>query len=76
MSKSNSGPSFFAILMHTLATIITGGFWLVPLGIYYVSSKVHGKRPSLLSVAANTFMVLITGGFWLIPLGIYYLTRK
>lgn len=76
MSKTKSGPSFFAICMHVVLILLTGGIWLVPLGIFYVSSRVHGRRPSFLSVVMNTFMVLITGGLWLIPLGIYYLTRK
>lgn len=76
MSKTKNSLSLFAICMHIFAVLITGGFWFVVLGFYFVSSRVHGRPASYLSVAANSFMFLITGGFWLIPIGIYYLTRK
>lgn len=76
MSKPNNGPSLFVIVLNVIAVFITGGYWLIPLGLYYISKAVHGRKPSLLTVAANTFMTTITGGLWLIPLGIYYLMKK
>ena len=76
MSKTKSGPGFLVILVHVLLVLMTGGFWLVPLGIYYIGIAVTGKRLGLLSVTLHSFLTLITGGFWLIVLIIYALTRK
>jgi hypothetical protein len=76
MSKTKSGPGFLVICIHLLLVLMTGGFWLVPLGIYYIGSAVTGKRPSFLMVFVHSFLTLITGGFWLLVLIIYALTRK
>ena len=36
MSKTaKNSPSFLTVLIHTFMVLITGGFWLIPLGIYY-----------------------------------------
>lgn len=76
MSKTNSGPGLFVILVHVILVLATGGFWLVPLGIYYIGSAVTGKPMSLFRVTLHTFLTLITGGFWLIVLIVFALTRK
>jgi len=76
MSNTNNSPSLFVIVLNVIAVFITGGWWLIPLGLYFISKAVHGKKPSLLAVAANSFLTTITGGLWLIPLGIYYLLKK
>lgn len=76
MSKTKSGPSLFVIFVHVVLVLMTGGFWLVPLCIYYIGSRVKGRPMSLLMTAVHSFLTLITGGFWLIVLAIYVLTRK
>lgn len=43
MSSSKSSPSFLAVLGHTFMVLITGGFWLVPLGIYLALKHVNNK---------------------------------
>lgn len=34
MSKTNTSPSMLAVVFHTFMVLITGGVWLIPLGIY------------------------------------------
>lgn len=41
MSKNKKSPSLFAVCVHTFLVLITGGFWLVPLGIYLVLKHVN-----------------------------------
>lgn len=43
MSKTKTNPSFLAVLFHTLMVLMTGGFWLIPLGIYYFIKYVNNK---------------------------------
>ena len=43
MSNTNTSPSFLAVLFHTFMVLITGGFWLVPLGIYYLIKLANKK---------------------------------
>lgn len=77
MSKSQTSPSLPMILLQCLLVAVTGGFWLLPLGLYFIAKYVYGHKPNLLSVAANTFLMLITGFLWSIPLGIrYYFVMK
>lgn len=42
MSKNNS-PSLLVVIIHTLLVLMTGGFWLVPLGIYYALKYFNNK---------------------------------
>lgn len=77
MSKTNSTPSLFAIVVNCVLVAITFGGWLVPLGLYFVSKYVYGKRPSYFVVALNTLLMTVTGFLWSIPLGIrYYFVLK
>jgi hypothetical protein len=36
MSNNTKNPSILAVLAHVFLTLITGGFWLVVLLIWYV----------------------------------------
>lgn len=71
MSRNKTGPSLLVILLHTLAVLMTGGLWLIPLCIYVIL-----KGASLFVVALHTLAVLVTGGIWLIPLIIWWLLNK
>jgi hypothetical protein len=37
--STKTNPSLGAIVLHTLLTLLTGGFWLVILFIWYVLKK-------------------------------------
>ena len=37
-------PSLLAVAFHTFLVLITGGFWLVPLGIYYIMKYFADKK--------------------------------
>lgn len=71
MSRTKTGPSLLAIILHTLLVLMTGGLWLIPLCIWLML-----PGTSLFVVALHTFGVLITGGFWLIPLIIWWMLNK
>lgn len=36
MSRNSNRVSLFAVAMHTFLVLITGGFWLVPLAIWWL----------------------------------------
>ena len=36
MSRTKSGPSLLSVLFHVFMTLITGGFWLVVLVIWFI----------------------------------------
>lgn len=76
MSKTNSGPGLFVIIVHLVLVLMTGGWWLLPLFIHFVGPRISGQSTSILMTAVHTFLSTITGGFWLIGLTIYWLTRK
>ena len=43
MSNKNTSPSLLAVTFHTFLVLITGGFWLVPLGIYFAMKHFANK---------------------------------
>lgn len=43
--KTQNHPSLLAVVFHTFLVLITGGFWLVPLGIYYTMKYFANKKP-------------------------------
>lgn len=77
MSQSQKTPSLFVIVINCILVAITAGGWLLPLGLYFLSKYVYGRKPSYLVVAMNTLLMIITGFLWAIPLGIrYYFVMK
>jgi hypothetical protein len=43
MSQTATSPSMLAVVFHTFMVLITGGFWLVPLGIYFALKYFSNK---------------------------------
>lgn len=43
MSKNRTSPSLFVVCIHTFLVLITGGFWLLPLGIYLALKFLNNK---------------------------------
>lgn len=39
MARSSRKVSKFAILIHVILTLCTGGLWLIPLAIWYLLSN-------------------------------------
>lgn len=71
MSRTKTSPSLFAVALHSLLVLITGGLWLIPLCI-----RLMLKESSLFAIALHSIATLMTGGFWLIVLVIWYMLSK